>query len=264
MPRHTALVLLFTIAVLAAATPAGAVLKGTSSTLGRYAVRLVGNGNCSGVVIARRAVATAAHCAHGMSVIAGGRAFRVSGIARSVVLDDGRQASVSGDATILKLAAPLPNTVEAVPIGEGEGETFTIAGYGSGSLREASLVAAEPRALVDPNRSGSISASACFGDSGGPVLRGGMLVGVITRAAHPSPHRACGHLTRWAPIVASAASEAVVVADASSADEPRPVKRQRQARRTPKTEATQVSLFSNWFAPKVEARRSLRRKSAQR
>src|SRR6202022_2322230 len=62
-----------------------------------------------------------------------------------------------------------------------------------GALHEATLVAHSPYALVDPNRTGSIGASACFGDSGGPVLRGGMLVGIITRAAHPSPRLACGH-----------------------------------------------------------------------
>ena len=75
-----------------------------------------------------------------------------------------------------------------------------------GALHEARLVPAGARALVDPNRSGSIGASACFGDSGGPVMRGGMLVGVITRAAHPSPRIACGNLTRWAPITAKTES----------------------------------------------------------
>ena len=65
------------------------------------------------------------------------------------------------------------------------------------------LVAEGPNTLVDPNRAGSIGASACFGDSGGPVLRGGMLVGIITRATHPSPHLACGHLTRWVAVTVS-------------------------------------------------------------
>ena len=184
-------------------------------------------------------------------------------VSRSALLDDGRQVSVTGDAAILKLAAPLPATVEAAPVGEGEGDTFTIAGYGSGTLREATLVAAEPRALVDPNRTGSISASACFGDSGGPVMRGGMLVGVITRAAHPSPRIACGHLTRWAPITASAAGEAVAVTEKEAAlaePAPLPPKRQRYVRRAPQAEAAATNLFSSWFAPKVEARRSLQHK----
>ena len=69
-----------------------------------------------------------------------------------------------------------------------------------------------PRALVDPNRTGSIGASACFGDSGGPVTRGGELVGIITRAAHPSPRIACGDLTRWAAITVSGEPRETVAA----------------------------------------------------
>jgi hypothetical protein len=273
MPRHCAHALaLLTVAMFATATPAGAVLKGTPSSLGRYTVRLSGNGNCSGVAIARRAVATAGHCAGGMYVVAGGKSFRVAGISRSVVLDDGRQASVSGDAAILKLSAPLPASIDAAPIGEGEGETFVIAGYGSGTLREARLVAAEPRALVDPKRSGSISASACFGDSGGPVMRGGMLVGIITRAAHPSPRIACGDLTRWAAITASGTAEATVVADETAAKanekanvtKPREYQHRRHAVRKRESETAAVIPFNTWYAPKVEAGKLSRHKSAQR
>jgi hypothetical protein len=224
MRRLTApLLLLF----LLAAPPAHAVVKGSASAHGRHTVRLVGsNGNhCSGVVIARNAIATAAHCARLRQVIAGSRSFQVAGISRSAVLDDGRRVNVSGDAAILRLAAPLPADVEAAPVGDGSGERYTIAGYGttderwrisSGALHEATLVAEGPHALVDPNRTGAVGASACFGDSGGPVLRGGMLVGVISRASHPSPRLACGHLTRWAPLTAS--DDAVAGADPSAAE----------------------------------------------
>jgi hypothetical protein len=277
MPRHVALALvsLSTIVMLAVATPAGAVVKGASSTQGSYTVRLVGSAYCSGVVIARRAVATAAHCGHGVRVMAGGRSYRVASSSRSAVLDDGRHVSVTGDAAILRLATPLPSNIDAASVGDGEGDTFTIAGYGTtderwrgtfGALREAALIAAEPRALVDPNRTGSIGASACFGDSGGPVMRGGMLVGVITRAAHPHPRIACGHLTRWAPIVASDTAQAVAVAaeEGTRAVEPPERKHPRPAKRAPTSVATAPSLFSLWFAPKVEARRVSRHKEAQR
>src|SRR3989304_3210960 len=96
----TALTLIVTAIMLAAAPPAGAVVKGTSSSLGAYTVRLVGNGYCTGAVIARRAVITAAHCARGMRVLASGGSYRVAGISRSAVLDDGRRVHVSGDAAI--------------------------------------------------------------------------------------------------------------------------------------------------------------------
>jgi hypothetical protein len=259
------------ILLCAVATPAGAVIKGTSSSRGSYTVRLAGPYNCSGVAIARSVVVTAAHCAkRSLRVLGGGGSIGIAGVLRSAVLDDGRHVSVSGDAAILRLASPLSGT-SAAPIGDGGGNTFTIAGYGTvderergafGALHEVSLVAASARALVDPNRSGSIGASACFGDSGGPVMRGGMLVGIITRAAHPSPLIACGDLTRWTPITASGEAGAVAAADGSeTVAEPRGRKTRRLAKR--KLE-TATRSFSNWFTPKAEAQRLSRHKSTQR
>jgi hypothetical protein len=247
------------------AAPAGAVVMGSVSSLDRYTVRLAGSGYCSGVAIARQLVATAGHCADGMYAIAGGRTFRVSGYSRHAVLDDGRHVSVSGDAAILRLTRPLPPEIEAAPLGEGAGNIYTIAGYGdtaergrrsTGRLHEAVVTPAEPQALVDPNRTGTLSASACFGDSGGPVFRGDVLVGVITRAAHPSPRLACGDLTRWAPIRVLAAGDVVAAKD----DAPR-----HHRRRAAQTPAQQVRPF-NWFGQPVEAkivRRSTRHKVAR-
>src|SRR5664279_4637295 len=210
-----------------------------------------------------------------MRVLADGGSVRVIGVARSALLDDGRRVSVSGDAAILKLAEPLSG-VGTAPVGEGAGESFTIAGYGTqderehgafGSLHEASLVAAGARALVDPNRSGSIGASACFGDSGGPVMRGGMLVGVITRAAHPSPRIACGYLTRWAAVTVSGSAGEVATASIENdtpAAEPRGRKVRRHARRGQEAETRAASLFGDRVTEKVETRRSLRHKTARR
>src|ERR1700730_547184 len=128
MLRLTAPLLLL---CLISAPPAHAVIKGSASARGSYTVRLAGNGYCSGVVIARNAVVTAAHCARGMHVIAGGHSFRVAGISRSAVLDDGRRVDVSGDAAILRLAAPLPAGVATAPVGDDGGDSYTIAGYGT-------------------------------------------------------------------------------------------------------------------------------------
>ena len=96
-------------------------------------------------------------------------------------------------------------------------------------------------------------------------MRGSMLVGIVTRAAHPSPRIACGDLTRWAAITATAAGETVAAAkeDASPA-EPPPRKRQRQVRRAPVGEAAAVNPFGAWFAQKVETRKSLRHRQAER
>ena len=281
-----ALTILMGAILLYATGPADAVVLGTSSSLGGYTVRLVGPFNCTGVAIGRQHVATAAHCANRrMRIMGGGGSIGIAGVSRSAVLDDGRQVSVSGDAAILKLAAPLPSGISAAPIGNGNdngnGDRFTIAGYGTtderargafGALHEASLVAAPGRQLVDPNRTGTISASACFGDSGGPVMRGGMLVGIITRANHPNKPIACGFYTRWAPIaVRGTAVTVVAAADVNERyAEPAPAKRQLPSGRkktrayAARTETRELSLFARWFAPQAETRKTLRRRSAQR
>ena len=257
--------------MIAAATPADAVVMGTASSLGSYTVRLIGRDYCSGVAIARRLVVTAAHCARRSMRVVGGGSISIAGVARSAVLEDGRRVRVSGDAAILRLAEPLPMNISSAPVGRGEGDTFTIAGYGTtdedargafGSLHEASLVAASSRALVDPHRSGSIGASACFGDSGGPVMRGGMLVGIITRAAYPRRRIACGYLTRWAPVTASGPPQAVAEAAAdigASVTEPRRKKRTRRARRTKEPKTKTLNLFTSWFVQEAETRKTSRR-----
>ena len=187
MPHRKAAGLVVVVsAAFVIAAPAGAVVKGTRTTaLSHSTVRLVGDGNCSGVVIARRAVVTAGHCAAGMSVLAGGRIYRVAHISRSAKLDDGTTVRVSGDGAILLLSSPLPDAMEAIPIGEGNGDTYVIAGYGTtnerwrgaGPLHQAELVKAGDFALVDPSRKGLIGASALLwrfrraGDPRRPVGR---------------------------------------------------------------------------------------------
>ena len=87
--------------------------------------------------------------------------------------------------------------------------TCCAAGTGTESHRTAVQSPASPtlRATVTPPlvSVSTVRSPSSFGDFGGPVLRGSALVGIITRAAHPHPRIACGHLTRWAAIVASGA-----------------------------------------------------------
>jgi len=91
------------------------------------------------------------------------------------------------------------------------------------------------------------------------VLRGGVLVGVITRAAHPSPHRACGDLTRWAPIsVSGNVEELGAEKQATPKAPPTPQVRRHNARRTQVKQAA-ASSFGSWFVPNAETRGLARR-----
>jgi trypsin len=223
---------------LVTAAPALAMINGSPSGLAGHTVRILstsGTAVCTGVAIGPRHVVTARHCYGGSrSVAAAGKRIRIAGAGAA-----GGGISVRGDAIVLTLAEPLPPDITPLAVGPGEGP-FIAAGYGTSveaqrnlgaSLQEATLVPAQGNTLVDPSRNGSISASACYGDSGGPVVRRGatgfVLVGVITRASHPSPRLVCGHLTHYAPLYGSGQ----VVAATEEAARPRRTRRYRQVRR---------------------------------
>lgn len=217
------------------ANDAGAVLRGQAAGgISRHVVRLSGPGLlCSATVIGPQEVLTAAHCVdnyRSLSVIAGGRRIAVTGAS-------------GGAPARLTLAHPLPSNYVPIAIGSGSGN-FIIAGYGvayesprapSAGLRQANLVSQNGSGsgpLIDPNRNGNIGASACMGDSGGPVAQfdGSQytLVGIIDRASHPSPSRACGHLTHYVAAGGYLSNTAVASA-------PRPARRAANVKREKQT-----------------------------
>jgi hypothetical protein len=217
-PRNGLKLLAAVVLFVSYSVCAQAIVLGSSSGLGAHVVRVIGNGgklNCSGVVLDRMHVVTAAHCGPRGVMIDGVNIFG-SRILRSAKLEDGRVVNVRGDVVIINFRQALPASASPITIGDqGTDGAFTIAGFGAtaeaqrgrlGSLQEASVVHHKPWLLVDPRRDGELSASACYGDSGGAVLRNGALVGVITRASHPSPSKVCGHLTHYAPIISTAAA----------------------------------------------------------
>jgi len=224
-------------ALAAIASDAGAIVRGHGAGgIGRHVVRLVGQGGlaCSATVVAPQEALTSNHCIDGSDpyfVIAGGRRIRV--------------ASHSGYGTVarLTLASPLPGGYAAIATGGfGEGGVIVIAGYGTavesanargGGLRAATLVAdGNAGALVDPNRRG---ASACMGDSGGPVAkfdgRRYVLVGIVERVSNYAGIGACGFLTHYSSVSGVSNIASVPEGTSRQVSEPRPTHVAAKARR---------------------------------
>ena len=201
----------------------------------RAAVMIVGSrGNsCTGTLIARDLVLTAAHC------VPPGADYKL------VQFDAQRQPSLrdilrverhpqfsaktfdnhlaTADVALIKLAAPVPNISLAALFGGtftvAAGDRFTVAGYGltergngksGGTLRAASLVATSKPGnlqirLADPATNGERAGlGACTGDSGGPVFQdiGGrfLIIGVISWSTGPNNAEGCGGLTGVTPL----------------------------------------------------------------
>ena len=157
-------------------------------------------------MIGRQQLLTANHCVEGP-----GPFYVVAGGERIAVTSHG----AAGQTTLLTLASPLPAHFVPIATGAAGGDgTYTIAGYGtahesermrSAGLREARLVAdSRYGGLVDPRRRGPISASACMGDSGGPVAKFDgkryVLVGIVERVSNYAGIGACGFLTHFSSV----------------------------------------------------------------
>jgi secreted trypsin-like serine protease len=203
-------------------------------SIARSVVMVVGSDKsfCSGVVIARDLVLTAAQCirpATHYRIIGFDAPRTLKNVASTIVHPDWDPTAVlkhrmSADVALLKLAAPLPPAYMPVALADPKvvtvGSQVTVAGYGSakagdiksgGKLRTAVLVVTgNPGSfqirLVDPNRKGDVAGlGSCMGDSGGPVLEESdgrlALLGLMSWATGPALTTGCGGLTGVTPIV---------------------------------------------------------------
>lgn len=189
-------------------------------------------GFCTGTVIARDLVLTAAHC------VARQATYRVRLSKDGGVTDVETTRSHPGfsmanyvksrataDVALVKLKTPLPASVVPASLGGTRrvavGETMIVAGFGStqdgkeqgiGEPRMAPLVVTgQPGSLQirlqDPaTRNASIGLGSCTGDSGGPAFGrkdadGGEVMGVVSWSTAPRNEAGCGGLTGLTPLL---------------------------------------------------------------
>jgi hypothetical protein len=232
--------LLLTLACLTASSPIAVAMVGGAAVadkaIAQHVALIVGSRgtSCTGVVIARNLVLTAAHCAmpgaeykivefdaahhpnlRDVSMVVSHPQFELGTLL-------GHRATA--DVALLKLASPLPATFDPSPLAVQRtpvavGDQFLVAGYGvavrndgrtGGTVRIATLVATgQPGPLqirlVDPETGGrSAGLGACTGDSGAPVfdVSDGALavIGVVSWSTGPALSAGCGGVTGVTPL----------------------------------------------------------------
>jgi S1-C subfamily serine protease len=203
--------------------PAGAIVGGSAdgTKWQRQVVMILsrsgsGAGFCSGVVLTRNIILTAAHCVAGASqarvYLPGQPLLPLSRIAKhpGFHADAPRTRSRSIDLALLETAEALAADFVAPQFADAAryeiGTTFDIAGFGvsredeaktSGVLRTGSVTLRAPLSSVllwldEPQH----ETGACTGDSGGPVLTQDGKLAAIIAFAEGEGSRHCGKLTQ--------------------------------------------------------------------
>jgi len=226
--------------VLAWTKGAAAIVGGAASaepSVAQHVALIVGSRgtSCTGVVIARNLVLTAAHCA------LPGADYKIVEFdsAHHPTLRDVSHVLVhpqfdlnillnhraTADVALLKTPAPLPVAFVPAPLAVQQkpvavGDRLLVVGYGvgvrgdgktGGTVRSADLVATgQPGTLqirlVDSATNGARAGlSACTGDSGAPVFESSdgplAVVGIVSWSTGPALTDGCGGLTGVTPLV---------------------------------------------------------------